>query len=57
VPADLRLDIRELGAVYLAGTPLGGLAAAGLVEGRPEAIATAAAGFGWPTAPLAPEIF
>jgi predicted acetyltransferase len=56
-PADLRLGARELGAIHLGGTPLRGLAAAGLVEGRPEVVARAAAAFGWPVAPLAPEVF
>jgi predicted acetyltransferase len=56
-PADLTLGIRELGAAYLGGTPLGYLASAGLVEGRPEAIAAASAAFGWHIAPHAPEIF
>jgi predicted acetyltransferase len=56
-PADLTLGIRELGAVYLGGTPLGALARAGFVSGRPEAIAAASAGFGWHVAPHAPEVF
>ncbi len=56
-PADLTLGIRELGAVYLGGTPLGSLAAAGLVDGRPEAVAAASAAFGWHIAPHAPEVF
>ncbi len=56
-PTDLRVDVRELGAIYLGGTSLRGLAAAGLVEGRPEAVTTANTAFGWPVAPLAPEIF
>ncbi|HEX6076125.1 MAG TPA: GNAT family N-acetyltransferase [Micromonosporaceae bacterium] len=56
-PADISLGVRELGAVYLGGTSLGGLAAAGLVDGRPEAVVAASTGFGWPVAPLAPEVF
>lgn len=56
-PADLRLDVRELGAIYLGGTSLRSLAAAGLVEGRPEAVTSANLAFGWSVAPLAPEIF
>ena len=31
-PADIALDVRELGAAYLGGTRLGALAAAGLVS-------------------------
>ena len=35
-PADIALDVRELGAAYLGGTRLGTLAAAGLVtQSRP----------------------
>lgn len=55
--ADLSLDIRELGAIYLGGTSLGGLAAAGLVDGHPDAITAASAGFGWHVAPFAPDTF
>lgn len=56
--ADLTVGIRELGAAYLGGTPLGGLAAAGLVtEHRPGAVAEASTAFGWHVAPHAPEVF
>lgn len=55
---ELTLDVRELGAAYLGGTPLGALAGAGLVtEHRPGAVAEASAGFGWPVSPYAPEVF
>ena len=51
--ADLALDVRELGAVYLGGPRLAALVAAGLVtELSPGAAARADAAFGWPTAPL-----
>ncbi|MFI1521206.1 GNAT family N-acetyltransferase [Kitasatospora cineracea] len=44
--AELELDVRELGAVYLGGGSLAALAAAGLVrELRPGALAPAAAAF------------
>jgi predicted acetyltransferase len=57
-PADLALDVRELGATYLGGTSLTELAAAGLVSERtPGSLHRAAAGFGWPVAPLASWIF
>jgi predicted acetyltransferase len=57
-PADLALDIRELGAAYLGGTRLGTLAAAGLVrEFRPGALAELSAAMSWPTAPWCPQIF
>ncbi len=57
-PADLALNIRELGAAYLGGTSLGALAGAGRVtEVRPGALAAASAGFGWHVAPCASEMF
>ena len=55
---ELTLDVRELGAAYLGGTPLGALAAAGQVtEQRPGAVGEASAAFGWHVAPHAPEVF
>lgn len=55
---DLTLDVRELGAVYLGGTSLTALAAAGLVtELRPGAVTSASTAFGWHRAPSAVEIF
>lgn len=57
-PADVALDIRELGAAYLGGTRLGALAAAGLVrEFRPGAVATLSAALSWDPAPWCPVIF
>jgi predicted acetyltransferase len=51
-PADVTLDVAELGAVYLGGTPLGALAAAGLVTGRrPGAIRQLSAALSWDLAP------
>jgi predicted acetyltransferase len=51
-PADLSLDIRELGAAYLGGTSLAALAKAGLVQARSdEALLRTAAAFLWPIAP------
>lgn len=56
--ADLGLDVRELGAVYLGGTSLQSLADAGLVTERREgALARASTAFGWHRAPSAIEIF
>ena len=50
--ADLSLDVRELGSVYLGGVSLASLAGAGLVtEQRPGSLHAAAVGFGWPVAP------
>lgn len=52
-PADVALDVRELGAVYLGGRSLGALGQAGLVTERvPGTLHRASAAFGWPLAPL-----
>ena len=57
-PADVALDIRELGAAYLGGTRLGALAAAGLVrELRPGALGRLSAAMTWDPAPWCPQIF
>jgi hypothetical protein len=57
-PADLALDVRELGAAYLGGTRLGTLAAAGLVhELRPGALTRLSAAMTWDPAPWCPQLF
>ncbi|MHA7132640.1 GNAT family N-acetyltransferase [Oerskovia turbata] len=57
-PADLTLDVRELGAAYLGGVSLASLATAGLVtEHRPGGLAQASAAFGWPVAPVSSWVF
>ncbi|HEY3882668.1 MAG TPA: GNAT family N-acetyltransferase [Trebonia sp.] len=57
-PADLALDVRELGAAYLGGTRLGTLAAAGLVtELRPGAVRRLSSAMSWDPAPWCPQIF
>jgi len=57
-PADLALDIRELGAAYLGGTRLGTLAQAGLVsELRPGTLLPLSAALTWDPAPWCPRIF
>ncbi|MEN0130696.1 MAG: GNAT family N-acetyltransferase [Brevundimonas sp.] len=57
-PADLSLDVRELGSAYLGGRSLTSLAAAGLVvEHRPGAALAAGAAFGWPLAPVCSWVF
>jgi predicted acetyltransferase len=57
-PADLTLDVRELGAAYLGGTRLGSLAAAGLVtELRPGALRRLSSAMSWDPAPWCPQIF
>ncbi|MBV9445550.1 MAG: GNAT family N-acetyltransferase [Streptosporangiaceae bacterium] len=57
-PADVALDIAELGAVYLGGTRLGALAEADLVsELRPGAVRQLTAAMAWDPAPWCPMIF
>jgi predicted acetyltransferase len=57
-PADVALDVRELGAAYLGGTRLGTLAAAGLVtQSRPGTLAGLSAAMSWDPAPWCPRIF
>jgi predicted acetyltransferase len=57
-PADLALDVRELGAAYLGGTRLGALAAAGLVtELRPGTLPRLSAAMTWDPAPWCPRVF
>jgi predicted acetyltransferase len=57
-PADLALDVRELGAAYLGGTRLGTLAQAGLVrELTPGAVAPLSAAMTWDPSPWCPRIF
>ncbi|MBO0816827.1 MAG: GNAT family N-acetyltransferase [Actinobacteria bacterium] len=57
-PADLALPVRALGAVYLGGTRLGPLAAAGLVTQRtPGSVAALSAAMFWDPAPWCPMIF
>lgn len=56
--ADIALGVRELGAVYLGGGSLLGLANAGLVsELTPGSVQRAAVAFGWPVAPTLPDDF
>jgi predicted acetyltransferase len=55
---DLTLDIGDLGAAYLGGTPLGALHLAGRIEEhRPGAAAAASTAFGWSVTPNSIEIF
>jgi predicted acetyltransferase len=57
-PADLALDVRELGAAYLGGTRLGTLAGAGLVrELRPGTLGPLSAALTWDPAPWCPQLF
>lgn len=57
-PADLTLDVAELGAAYLGGTRLGTLAEAGLVtEARPGSVRQLSAAMAWDPAPWCPMIF
>ncbi len=55
---DLSLDVRELGAVYLAGTSVQTLAGAGLVTERtPGSVAAASRAFDWQRKPFCPDHF
>jgi predicted acetyltransferase len=57
-PADLALDVTELGAAYLGGTRLGAVAGAGLVsERRPGAVRQLSAAMSWDPAPWCPLVF
>src|SRR5437899_1883630 len=57
-PADLALDVTELGAAYLGGTRLGVLAGSGLVtELRPGATRQLSAALAWDPAPWCPMVF
>jgi Sterol carrier protein domain len=56
--AELELDVTALGAAYLGGTGLGGLAGAGLVTSRrPGAVRELAAALAWEPAPWCPVDF
>lgn len=58
LPADLRLDIADLGAVFLGGTSLAELAQAGRVEeARPGRVAEVARAFAHTPAPWTPAVF
>ncbi len=55
---DIRLDVRDLGAVYMGGIELGLLVSAGRVEEcRPGAVASADAMFRWRPYPWCPSVF
>ncbi len=56
-PAQVALDIRDLGACFLGGTPLGRLVTAGLVTGDQDALLTLGAALATPVAPWCPEGF
>ncbi|WP_053203687.1 GNAT family N-acetyltransferase [Jiangella muralis] len=56
--ADLALDVRALGALYLGGVSAATLAAGGLVTERtPGSVARLSTAFGWHRAPVTVEIF
>jgi predicted acetyltransferase len=57
-PADIAISARDLGALYLGGTSVAQLVAAGLVdELTPGSALRAAVAFGWPVAPAIPDHF
>ena len=51
------LDISDLGACFLGGTPLGRLVTAGRVTGEPQALLELGAALATPVAPWCPEGF
>lgn len=55
--ADITLDVRELGSVYLGGVTFHELYRAGLVAGDGDALATADLMFGYHRPPWCPEVF
>lgn len=56
--ADLVLPVAAVGAAYLGGTRLGGLAGAGLItELRPGSVAALSAAMSWDPAPWSPMMF
>jgi predicted acetyltransferase len=55
---DLAMDVRDLSAIYLGGTPLAALARAGLVTERTKGAAAATgAAFGWSQPAFCPDFF
>lgn len=57
-PADLSLDVADLGAAFLGGTSLAALAAAGAITSRSEELLRrASTAFGWSQAPLCSWVF
>lgn len=56
--ADVELDVRELGTLYLGGTPAADLHRAGLLQERsPGAVATLGFGFSSPRQPYCRDYF
>ena len=55
--AELRMQVRDLAACFLGGTPLARLAAGGLVTGSPDRIRRLGLALSTPTAPWCPEGF
>ncbi len=55
--AQIRMDVRDLAACLLGGTPMGRLAAAGLVTGDPAALLALGSALSTPVTPWCPEGF
>lgn len=56
--ADISLDVRDLGAIYLGGTPLTTLHRAGLIaEHTAGSVQAVTQAFSWPRAPFCPDDF
>jgi predicted acetyltransferase len=55
--ADISLDIRDLGAIYLGRPGLARMSRVGRVMGDPDKMRAADAAFAWDIQPWCPEIF
>lgn len=56
--ADISLTVRDLGAIYLGGTPLTTLHRSGLIEEHtPGSVLAVSLAFSWPRAPFCPDEF
>lgn len=55
--ADVTMSMQELGSAYLGGVTFAALANAGLVTGRPDAVAALSSAFAWDVKPVSPISF
>lgn len=55
--AEINLDVRELGSLYLGGTSAAALARAGLLTGPPDQVQQLTSAFAWPLQPGSSWIF
>jgi predicted acetyltransferase len=55
--AEVSMDVRTLGSLYLGGFSASALASAGLIEGAAESVAALSSAFGWPRLPVCSWVF